>query len=72
MPHLEIKLPVNADVCYDGLASLTDTLIAAKCVEDGRILVFDFSQSIQKKPYGTTTTTTVIYCCYSAVHRSTI
>ena len=53
MPHLEIQLPVNSDVCYDGLASVTDTLIAAKCVEDGRILIFDFSQSLQKKPYGT-------------------
>ncbi len=67
MPHLEICLPVTAEVCYDGLAAVTDTLIAAKCVEDGRILIFSFQQALLKKPYGTllflcfTTSTSSIY-----------
>ncbi len=44
MPTMEIKIPTRKEPCFDGLARLSENLIVVKCVEEGEIYVFDFSQ----------------------------
>ncbi len=41
---MEIKIPTRKEPCFDGLARLSENLIVVKCVEEGEIYVFDFSQ----------------------------
>ncbi|KAA3681736.1 uncharacterized protein DEA37_0011363 [Paragonimus westermani] len=47
-PDLELKVPTRREPCFDGLAKLTDDLVVVKCVEEGEIYVFDYSQVVQR------------------------
>ncbi|PAA48055.1 hypothetical protein BOX15_Mlig008621g5 [Macrostomum lignano] len=40
-PDAEIKVPTNKEPCFDGLCLLNDTVLVSKCVEEGRLVIFD-------------------------------
>ncbi|CAH8620982.1 unnamed protein product [Dicrocoelium dendriticum] len=47
-PDVELKIPTRREPCFDGLAKLSDDLVVVKCVEEGEIYVFDYSQVSQR------------------------
>lgn len=44
LPTMELKIPTRREPCFDGLARLSENLVVVKCVEEGELYVFDFSQ----------------------------
>uniref|UniRef100_A0A5K3F787 Leucine-rich repeat and WD repeat-containing protein 1 n=1 Tax=Mesocestoides corti TaxID=53468 RepID=A0A5K3F787_MESCO len=54
MPTMEIKVPTRREPCFDGLARLSENLVVVKCVEEGELYVFDFSQILLKRKLAST------------------